>query len=200
MARPLYFRCKRNYAEYICSAANAFNLLFQTGTACRANEEAPEPIIGKRLAWIISWAIKDIWKAKRMDYLPLIVRKVASSDEDATSVVDSLMDNFVQLGERWHAKFYQQDGAAKRPLPVLYGFVVWKSVLTIMTWDPSSGGGIDAKPIRTIGTFNWVSDDQQDVWHGVAVAIVVCRMRDILKAYDDEGAWQPETTDTDPDT
>lgn len=80
-------------------------------------------------------------------------------------------------------------------MPTLYGFVLKYSVLAIVTYDAS----VPKKAIRTLGTFDW-KVGAQDVWHALAVAIVMVRARDYLLQLEREGELGEEITElSDPD-
>ena len=59
---------------------------------------------------------------------------------------------------------------------------------------------VPGKPIRTLGTYDF-SIAGQDVWHALAVAIVMIRARNFLMHLDKEGELGPEIVDygSDPD-
>lgn len=63
----------------------------------------------------------------------------------------------------------------KRRLPVVFGLTIAHSVVGICSHDASKPG----KPIRNLATFNF-GKDGQDVWNGLAVAILIVWVRNSL--------------------
>ncbi|MCJ1252362.1 hypothetical protein MMC24_000167 [Lignoscripta atroalba] len=65
----------------------------------------------------------------------------------------------------------------RRPLPTIYGIVIYNTVASFVTYDARHPG----KPIRTISLCNF-ADEGQDVWNAFAVSILVIVVRDWVMA------------------
>ena len=57
-------------------------------------------------------------------------------------------------------------------LPLLYGIIVAHCVIVMVALDPSE----QVPKVKTIAHFD-LSDGEMDVWNGLAIAILVCTVR-----------------------
>lgn len=116
-----------------------------------------------------------------MDHIPVLAIGVAAPRESIASVVGRVTDSLHDLGRQYRAHFFDhidpetKKAVYKKQLPTLYGIVIVKMIVEIVTYDSR----IPGKSVQTMGVYNFAKLEQ-DVWHALSVAIVMCKARDYL--------------------
>ena len=185
-------------------ARKALNTLLSIGADARdrlVRSLTPEPAIHRDLSAYQKWTLQDA-HLLRTPYIPLLAIASAVPKESVASVVSRLTDQLHDMGRRYRDLYRVDSKTAngkhsyKHKLPTLYGIMVKYSVVAFMTWDSSQEG----KPLRNIGVFD-LKKGGQDVWHAIAIAILVVKARNDLMALRQQG-WigeEDEDSGIDPD-
>lgn len=158
----------------------------------------PEPSIHRNLAAYEKWALQDA-NLIRTPHIPLLAICSAVPHETVVSVVARLTDKLHDLGRQYRELFRgknkQGQDVYKHKLPTFFGIMVKYSIVAFFTWDSSK---LKA-PTRTIGMFD-MRQRGQDVWHVLAISILMVKVRNNLLALRKRG-WigVEEVKDDDPD-
>ncbi|KAI4255195.1 MAG: hypothetical protein L6R35_007520, partial [Caloplaca aegaea] len=146
------------------------------------------------------WSITDA-NLHRTEHIPVLAIGTSAPLEPVASVVGRVTDSLHDLGRQYRAHLFshhhhhhhldpssssssssddqkkktQKTPVFKRQLPTLYGVVITQMIVTFVTYDARFPG----KPVQSMGNYDF-SNQGQDVWHAMAVAIVMVRARDYL--------------------
>ena len=173
----------------------------------------------------IKWTEKDGGYYK-MRFIPLLVNLAVDRSQPVDRISKSIIDQMNFLAVRYR-QFYAcqppnghltekplnnnhlNKSSRKSPskesdaghtsyskeLPLIYGIVAVGATTVFVTMDPAD---TEASP-RTIAEFDF-SDTQMDVWNGIAMAMIICFVRDKLIAIKEAGDMQPDDAEeSDPD-
>ncbi|KAL8975874.1 MAG: hypothetical protein Q9177_006969, partial [Variospora cf. flavescens] len=129
------------------------------------------------------WSITDA-NLHRTEHIPVLAIGTSAPLEPVASVVGRVTDSLHDLGRQYRAHFFshhldqkktQKTPVFKRQLPTLYGVVITQMIVTFVTYDARFPG----KPVQSMGNYDF-SNQGQEMWHAMAVAIVMVRARDYL--------------------
>ncbi|KAI4114760.1 MAG: hypothetical protein LQ345_004519 [Seirophora villosa] len=209
--------CHTSSSPFRSPAAAATNPFPPPNTACRALQSLfnlggrvrdriacalrPEEALRRELLAYYKWSIMDAG-LHRTDHIPVLAIGTSAPLEPVASVVGRVTDSLHDLGRQYRAHFFSHmDPRTRKPvftrqLPTLYGAVITKMLVTFVTYDARFPG----KPVQSMGHYDF-SNGGQDVWHAMAVAIVMVRARDyLLRLKEEEQVGGPlEDGDTDVD-
>jgi hypothetical protein len=167
--------------------------LFQIGWRFRernaAGGNAPKVLadaINKYVRWsCMDGNLSDQWT-------PLvIVSPSLRPDELIQDVVDRTEDEMKSIAKRWREMYEAEEALF---MPVLYGIIIAKTVMTFVTLDSAS----DNKA-KSIAFFSW-KESGQDIWNASAIALLVMQARNVLIDIIPEGLEAPaEKLSSDPD-
>ena len=122
-------------------------------------------------------------------HLDLIAVSFANPNESVGSVVARITKKFQRLAQKWRDKLrlascseFDEYQTYVRQVPILYGFLIKSTVVAIMTYDASK----PQSHARSLATLDH-SRDGEDVWHALAIAIVCCRVRNLVLQLEKEG-------------
>lgn len=181
------FRARRALNTLLVVGADARDRIFRSLT--------PEPAIQRDILAYQKWAIQDA-NLQRTPHIPLMAIAAAGPNETVKSVIARLEDQLHDMGRKYRhlfrSKKSQGERIYKHELPTFYGIMIKYSVVAFMTWDSTKEG----QPVRNIGVFD-LKRKGQDVWHGLAIAILVIRVRNQLIELRRQGWIGDELVDED---
>ncbi len=158
----------------------------------------PETAIHRDLAAYEKWALQDA-NLLRTPHIPLFAICSAVPHETVKGVVARLTEKLHDYGRQYRDLFRSKNKQGKEvykhKLPTFFGMVVKYTVVAFLTWDSSK----EAAPVRVLGIFD-LKQRGQDVWHGLAIAILMVKVRNELLALRKKG-WigKEEVEEGDPD-
>ncbi|KAI4204245.1 MAG: hypothetical protein LQ346_001661 [Caloplaca aetnensis] len=165
------------------NACRALQSLFNLGARVRdriACKLPPSEAIRRDLLSYYKWSIMDAG-LYHVDHIPVVAIATAAPRESVASVVGRVTDSLHDLGKQYRVHFFDhidpvsKKTVFKRQLPTLYGIVITQMIVTFVTYDSRS----PARQVQTMGIYDF-SKLEQDVWHALSVAIVMCKARDYL--------------------
>ncbi|KAL8902538.1 MAG: hypothetical protein Q9207_004614 [Kuettlingeria erythrocarpa] len=165
------------------NACRALQSLFNLGARVRdriACKLPPSEAIRRDLLAYYKWSIMDAG-LYHVDHIPVVAIATAAPRESVASVVGRVTDFLHDLGKQYRVHFFDhidpvsKKTVFKRQLPTLYGIVITQMIVTFVTYDSRS----PARQVQTMGIQDF-SKLEQDVWHALSVAIVMCKARDYL--------------------
>ena len=183
-------------------ARKAFRDLLSIGPNSRdrlSRSLAPEPTIHRDLATYEKWSLQDA-SLSHTPHIPLLAMTPAAPNESVSSVVWRCHDQMRDLGRQYRELFLaenpksRKENATKQELPTIYGVVIKQNVFAFFTWD----SGAANKPDRSVGIFDLKQKDQ-DLWHGLAIAIFFVKVRNDLMELRADGWIGDEVIEADPD-
>ncbi|KAI0489864.1 hypothetical protein F4859DRAFT_169952 [Xylaria cf. heliscus] len=133
----------------------------------------------------LDWAKLDAEFGKYGDQLPpntrvMELRNIAMTDEPDSEV--EIQTEMCNLAEEWRAQASNadSDGDEDAPVqvPVLFGFVIMKHIITIVTLDASDPFAIIHVPCQL-----HMAEKNQHQWNALAILVTICWARDVLLAY-----------------
>ncbi|KAI1505376.1 hypothetical protein F5X99DRAFT_279059 [Biscogniauxia marginata] len=134
----------------------------------------------RKLIHAITWAQLDGDLAKYGNQLPPNIRIIELKDAEQSKSPDS--DQLIQrrmcgLAEEWRNNV-QQIPAEERPTPpVLFGFVIFKHIIFIVTLDAADPDAICHIPCQLN-----MSEVTQYQWNALALMVTICWARDVQMA------------------
>ena len=181
-------------------ARKALKQLFGVGADARdrifRNVE-PESAIARDVRVYQKWSLQDA-NLDHTPHTPLLAITTAHPNESVVSGVNRLTDQMHDAARQYRRLFrYKTDEGRyryKHKMPTFYGILIKHGVFAIMTWDNS----VEGKPIRSVGIFD-LKQKGQDVWSGMAVALMVVKVRNDLVALREEGWIWGRVEQSDPD-
>lgn len=178
------------------------NALISLGVRARdrlVRSLAPEDTLRRGIESYIKWAERD-GNISRNDesHIPVLTVGTAKPGESVASIVGRVTDQLHSFGSRYREKWllrHSIEGSEAEPerspsgvpladeigeefshdLPILYGIVIKHTVVAMVTYDACVPG----QEVRSIAMFDFGKPDQ-DVWNGLAVAILVIICRNYL--------------------
>ncbi|KAL8737549.1 MAG: hypothetical protein Q9181_001563 [Wetmoreana brouardii] len=165
------------------NACRALQSLFGLGGRVRdriACKLRPEDALRRELLAYYKWTIMD-GGLSRIDHIPVLAIGTAAHREPVTSVLSRVTDQLHELGRQYRAYFFDHTDPVTgepvfiRELPTLYGVVITYSIVTFVTYDAR----FPSKQVQSMGSYDF-SNEEQDVWHAFAAAIVFVKARDYL--------------------
>lgn len=155
----------------------------------------PSEAIRRELLSYYKWSIMDAG-LYHVDHIPVVAIATAAPREPVASVVGRVTDSLHDLGKQYRVHFFDhidtksKKTVFKQQLPTLYGVVITQMIVTFVTYDSRS----PARQVQTMGIYDF-SKLEQDVWHALSVAIVMCMARDYLIKLKEEGQVGGELED-----
>lgn len=119
--------------------------------------------------------------------IPLLAVEVKPADTPASTLHANANRKLTRLADRYREAFRvlqsTETSPASRastqysyPLPALYAVVASHTLIAVMACQPEDGDGeLDAKPVA----FFDMSNPNYDVWNSLALAILLCHVRDV---------------------
>lgn len=192
------------------AAIRAFRELLEVGgfvRDCRLLTLKPQVVIQRSIKKYIRWAIRDAALRVTSKSLPVHVIYTQKSDLTALSAVHGLSNKMESLANRHrqlHTMSYQgkfSRGAqrlatrsrSKEPEPFQYwptlvGFLICGPILSIVSLDTNPNSvtwvGDSGTRVKYLGQFD-MSEQDQDVWNSLAIAIAVINMRNTMSSFAD---------------
>jgi hypothetical protein len=160
-----------------------------------------ERIIEKEINNYIKWSERDGGYAKKR-FLPRICVVAGRPGQELPLVSKAIKDLMNFLAERHREALTlsepvaNADGVLERYRqlpPLLYGVIVAHCVIVMVALDPSDS----LSKVKTIAHFD-LSDGEMDVWNGLAIAILVCTVRNKMIEHLEEMEESDEES-SDPD-
>ncbi|KAI1755617.1 hypothetical protein F4782DRAFT_527671 [Xylaria castorea] len=127
----------------------------------------------------LDWAKQDGEIDKYGDQLPPNIRvmelnSIMMADEPDSEV--KIQTEMCNLAEEWRA--YASNGDAPVQVPVIFGFVIMKHIITIVTLDASDPSAIIHVPCQL-----HMAEKNQHQWNALAILVTICWARDVLLGY-----------------
>ena len=176
------------------TAIKAFSSLLLVGTRVRDSLLAggdPTPVLQRSVDDYYKWCLHDGLVDRKRSRWPIFTTASTRNGKTTGEAVSWITREFATLAGHWQndakrnlertpagtrrAGELQLSGMEGEPLPTLYGIVIAKSVLAVVTYDANQGPADEAQA-RTIALFDF-ADDSQDVWNSFAVAILLITAR-----------------------
>ncbi|MCJ1369102.1 hypothetical protein MMC20_000310 [Loxospora ochrophaea] len=145
-----------------------------------------EETLGREIQSYIKWSIKDAGLENK-DYIPALTVATSVHNESVRGAVERVTKRLHALGNRYRQAWRITDAERKEDPerweglkyrydpPTLFGIVIKSTVVAFVSYNSR----IEGKEVRSIATFNFGAF-QQDVWNGLAVAILVVTVRAFL--------------------
>ncbi|KAI5919466.1 hypothetical protein F4810DRAFT_686935 [Camillea tinctor] len=134
----------------------------------------------RKLTHAITWAQLDGDLAKYGNQLPPNVRVIELNDAQSSRRPDSdllIQRRMADLGNEWRQKVQGIPEKERPTPPVLFGFVIFKHIIFIVTLD-----GADPEAICHIPCQLNMSEVTQYQWNALALMVTICWARDVLMA------------------
>ncbi|KAI0553367.1 hypothetical protein F4679DRAFT_467474 [Xylaria curta] len=133
----------------------------------------------RALEQALGWAKQDGEIDRYGDQLPPNVRVMELRNIIMTDEPDSelkIQTEMCSLAEEWRT--YASNGGAPVQAPVLFGFVIMKHIITIVTLDASDPDAIIHVPCQL-----HMAEKNQHQWNALAILVTICWARDVLLTY-----------------
>ncbi|KAI0457492.1 hypothetical protein F5B21DRAFT_80203 [Xylaria acuta] len=133
----------------------------------------------RALEQALDWAKQDGEIDKYGDQLPPNVRVMELKVITATDEPDSelkIQTEMCNLAEEWRA--HSLNGDAPVQVPVIFGFVIMKHIITIVTLDASDPCARIHVPCQL-----HMAEKNQHQWNALAILVTICWARDVLLDY-----------------
>ncbi|KAI1738751.1 hypothetical protein F4680DRAFT_423837 [Xylaria scruposa] len=133
----------------------------------------------RALEQALGWAKQDGEIDRYSDQLPPNVRVMELRNIIMTDEPDSelkIQTEMCSLAEEWRT--YASNGGAPVQVPVLFGFVIMKHIITIVTLDASDPDAIIHVPCQL-----HMAEKNQHQWNALAILVTICWARDVLLEY-----------------
>ncbi|KAI0965672.1 hypothetical protein F4678DRAFT_452230 [Xylaria arbuscula] len=133
----------------------------------------------RSLEQALDWANQDGEIERYGDQIPpnvriMELRGITQTDEPESEV--KIQNELCELAEEWRT--HASNGDA--PAPVLFGFIIMKHIITIVTLDAADPGAIMHVPCQL-----HMAERNQHQWNALAIMVTVCWARDVLLDYID---------------
>ncbi|KAI0206454.1 hypothetical protein F4808DRAFT_407336 [Astrocystis sublimbata] len=135
----------------------------------------------RALEQVLDWSKQDGGIDKYGDQLPPNVRVMELRDLTMTDEPDyefKIQVEMCKLAEDWRAHAADGEAPAPAQLPVLFGFVIIKHIITIVTMDASDPNAIMHVPCQL-----HMAEKNQHQWNALAILVTICWARDVLLNY-----------------
>ncbi|KAF2966386.1 hypothetical protein GQX73_g7195 [Xylaria multiplex] len=145
----------------------------------------------------LDWAKKDGSIDKYGDTVPPNVRVMELNGISVTDEPESelkIQIEMSELAQQW--RDYASSGFKAAPAPVIFGFVIMKHIITIVTLDAADPCAIIHVPCQL-----HMAERNQNQWNALAILVTICWARDVLLDYIDGRDLEPvvEIESSDPD-
>ncbi|KAI0106257.1 hypothetical protein GGR51DRAFT_518417 [Nemania sp. FL0031] len=133
----------------------------------------------------LEWSRQDGELDKYEDQLPSNVKimelKTATATTDEPQSEVRIQNEMCTLAEEWRRHAQNRDTAVDAP--VIFGFVIMKHIITIVTMDASDPGAIMHIPCQL-----HMAERNQHQWNALAILVTICWARDVVLDYIDAGS------------
>ncbi|KAI0541207.1 hypothetical protein GGR58DRAFT_36334 [Xylaria digitata] len=152
----------------------------------------------RTLEQALDWAKEDGGIDKYGDTVPPNVRVMELSGISVTDEPESelkIQIEMCELAQQW--RDYASGGFTAAPAPVIFGFIIMKHIITIVTLDAADPCAIIHVPCQL-----HMAERNQHQWNALAILVTICWARDVLLDYvDDRWDLEPEAEaeSSDPD-
>ncbi|KAI0009513.1 hypothetical protein F4779DRAFT_368028 [Xylariaceae sp. FL0662B] len=136
--------------------------------------------IRRTLEEAIHWAGLDGDTAKYGDQLPPNVGIIQLRDDETSDNPDSeklIQEQMSALGMEWRHKVKEVPKKERPKAPVIFGFVIFKHVLFIVTMDADDPDAMCHIPCQLN-----MAEQNQHQWNALAIMVTICWARDLLVA------------------
>ncbi|KAI8956230.1 hypothetical protein F4801DRAFT_6215 [Xylaria longipes] len=133
----------------------------------------------RALEQALDWAKQDGQFGQYGDQLPPNVRVMELRGITMTDQPDSevkIQTEMCRLAEQW--RVCAANGDAPVQVPTLFGFVIMKHIITIVTLDASDPYAIIHVPCQL-----HMAEKNQHQWNALAILVTICWARDVLLDY-----------------
>ncbi|KAI0447061.1 hypothetical protein F4803DRAFT_395220 [Xylaria telfairii] len=133
----------------------------------------------RALEQALEWAIQDGEFQKYGDQLLPNMRVMELKGITATNEPESetkIQTEMCDLAEEWRTHASNEDAPVQ--VPVLFGFVIMKHIITIVTLDASDPYAIIHVPCQL-----HMAEKNQHQWNALAILVTICWARDVLLSY-----------------
>lgn len=147
---------------------------------CKVLPVRPQVVIQKAIQKYLRWAVNDAGLRTGPATIPVHAVYAQRSGESTLSAVTRLTKKLETLARRYHATLGGADATYR---PTLLGFVICGPIVALVSLDtdPRSAAwteDIEVK-VKYLGQFD-LSEEEQDVWNSIAVAISVVHVRNTM--------------------
>lgn len=165
-------------------------------------KKSPEETIRKHLETYYRWSMADAG-LQHIQHIPVISIATAAPNESTASVLNRLNDQLHTAAEKYYSLWIDEDATNDielcyfHDLPTLYGVLITRSVVAILTHDTIHPG----EAARFLARCDFQNEDT-DGWMALALSVLFIRARNYLMELEEQGELGPEiehVTD-DPDT
>ncbi|KAI0152481.1 hypothetical protein F4776DRAFT_670131 [Hypoxylon sp. NC0597] len=133
-------------------------------------------LIKRRLTDALRWAELDGDIAKYKHHLPSNVKIVEIKDADGKDMDVQIQDEMNDLAEEWREVLVDIPEQERPKAPVLFGFVVYQHILSIITLDAEDPDAICHIPCQLN-----LSKRNQHQWNAMAIMVTICWARDLFE-------------------
>lgn len=147
----------------------------------------PEPTIRRQFEAYYKWSIHDAGLTN-VEHIPVLTITSAAPKESIASLVSRATDRLLHMGREyrllWLDKEKSKNGKENytHAMPTLYGIAIKYTVVAFLTHDVTK----PHQAVRSLAVFD-MQQKGQDVWNGLAVAILFVRARNYLLKLRAEG-------------
>ncbi|KAI1329723.1 hypothetical protein F5Y16DRAFT_397065 [Xylariaceae sp. FL0255] len=136
----------------------------------------------RALKTALDWANEDAGNAKYGDRLLRNVKIIEMRDKFSADEPDSeekVQTEMSELADRWRDAVAEHDGGqSQHPLPVIFGFVILRHIILIVTLDAADPEAIIHIPCQLN-----MAERNQHQWNALAILVTICWARDVLLNY-----------------
>ncbi|KAJ5159997.1 uncharacterized protein N7482_007001 [Penicillium canariense] len=147
---------------------------------CRVLTVLPQTVIAKAIRKYLRWAISDAGLKIAPQTVPVYTIYAQKRDEDTLSVVNKVIKKLEKLSAS-HQTLHRC--AEHQYWPTLVGFCLCGPIVTILSVDTNPESATWTNPAisraKYMGQFD-MSEDDQDVWNSLALAIAVIHIRQAM--------------------
>ncbi|KAI1142420.1 hypothetical protein F5Y05DRAFT_370908 [Hypoxylon sp. FL0543] len=151
----------------------------------------------RRLTDALLWADLDGDIASYKSYLPSNVKILEMGDADRLDMDLRIQDEMEDLAREWRDRLADIPEEERPIAPVLFGFVIFKHILFIVTLDAENPAAICHIPCQLN-----LSERNQHQWNALAIMVTVCWARDLFRRVAENIALEDGATsgkESDPD-
>lgn len=154
--------------------------------AVPTSQTRPETLVRRAIEAYQKWAVLDADFDTTTSLSPLIL-ETKPANTPATEIHTNVNRKLARLANRYRAAFRVMQSTETSPpgssastqysypVPTLYALVASQALIAIMAYRPD-----EAEPDAKAVAFFDMSDANYDVWNSLALAILVCHVRDVM--------------------
>ena len=147
----------------------------------------PESTIRRQFEAYHKWSMHDAGLTD-IEHIPVLAITSAAPQETVSSMVSRATDQLLHMGREYRRLWTDKTKSANgkehynHAMPTLYGIAIKYTVVAFLTHDVTK----PHQAVRSLAVFD-MQQKGQDVWNGLAVAILFVRARNYLLKLRDEG-------------